>query len=357
MRKNPRVGIVITSYQRLEYLKEAVSSAINQTYSNLEIVVSDDRSPDPAIRGYLETLKQPNVRWFINKANLGTTKNYDMGVRRLSDDVTWCVILDNDDYLDKNFITKAVKTHQKHPQSKVIHGRQIFIDAKGIVLTQDKDYPTLESAEDYMILRCLNHREIRTSSIVFNLNQFNKVGGYPVFPTGLGTDSVLIFALAFDNILAFSPNARVYTRLHSEAESGSTENLIGRLLSARKMREYCRRVYEHHPQHDQTRKKQVLRYVNFYTTVLSLFVLIGRCKELIQEKSKRSTDTALKKLIETCNKHGLTMEARFLKAAKLLNYTGVYVLSGALHTIESLGGIMRSLVFKKHGLTKWVKRA
>ena len=40
----PLVSVIIPTYNRIEYLKQAISSAVQQTYQNLEIIVSDNCS-------------------------------------------------------------------------------------------------------------------------------------------------------------------------------------------------------------------------------------------------------------------------------------------------------------------------
>ena len=44
MKDNPLVTIYIPTYNRLELLKRALDSVVNQTYKNLEIIVVDDNS-------------------------------------------------------------------------------------------------------------------------------------------------------------------------------------------------------------------------------------------------------------------------------------------------------------------------
>jgi len=43
---DPKVSIIILSYNQAEYIKESISSALNQTYKNLEIIISDNGSTD-----------------------------------------------------------------------------------------------------------------------------------------------------------------------------------------------------------------------------------------------------------------------------------------------------------------------
>ena len=58
---NPLVSICIPTYNGFEFIAEAMESAINQTYSNLEIIVSDDASKDDTLKVIQEFKKRTNV--------------------------------------------------------------------------------------------------------------------------------------------------------------------------------------------------------------------------------------------------------------------------------------------------------
>lgn len=363
MNKGPKTGIVIPSYERIEYLKEAVDSAINQTYENLEIIIIDDCSPDKAIREYLEKINNPKVKWFINKTNLGTTKNYDTGVRLLSQDVEWCIILDNDDFLDKDFIKESIKTHFEYPQFKVIHGKQVFINADKKIIDQDGGLPILEIAEDYLSLRCLGRREIRSSSIFFNLGQFKKIGGYPLFPSGMCTDSVFIFSLAFDNMLTFSEKALIYTRIHDKAESITADNLFEKLISIKQMQSYCLQVYENNPGYSQRNKKQIMKCLEYYAKSLSSALLIRKYREMVNKKSKCSAKESLKEIIEFCHKNRLFIPISFLILINFFIHLGVNLEKSGLYNIfmsymyklDSIKIRLRHFLFIRHNFSRYIK--
>ncbi len=239
-----KVGIVIPNYERLAYLKEAVDSVLGQTYENFELVISDDHSSDLAIGAYLSQIKDTRVKWVINPTNVGTVKNYDQGVRMLGKDIAWALILDNDDVLDKGYIQAMVQAHVKNHQAKVICGHQIFVNAHKQMIEK---YPDHETAEDYLLLRCQGQRDLRSSNVFFDLKRFFEVGGYPQFDSGMGTDIVLIFALAFDNRVAYALSAKIFIRVHEGAESSTTDHLREKLLSIKQMQDYCLGVYNNHP--------------------------------------------------------------------------------------------------------------
>ncbi|SHI96953.1 Glycosyltransferases involved in cell wall biogenesis [Propionispora hippei DSM 15287] len=68
----PLVSILIPTYNRPEYFKIALESAINQTYRNIEIVIADNSTNEETkkvISSYLE--KYDNIRYFNNGGNIG----------------------------------------------------------------------------------------------------------------------------------------------------------------------------------------------------------------------------------------------------------------------------------------------
>ncbi len=99
----PLVSVIIPTYNRPDYLKEAIKSAVNQTYKNIEIIVSDDASPDNPQK-LIESFQDPRIRFRRNSKNLGISLNVigafqeakGKYVASLNDDDVW-----NDDFLEK----------------------------------------------------------------------------------------------------------------------------------------------------------------------------------------------------------------------------------------------------------------
>lgn len=107
MTGKPLVSIMIPTYNQEEYISEAIDSSLNQTYDNLEVVVSDDNSTDDTWK-IIQSYENPRLRAHRNRSNLGKSGNY----RRLLYDLAegdLAVNLDGDDYYtDDGFIENAV---------------------------------------------------------------------------------------------------------------------------------------------------------------------------------------------------------------------------------------------------------
>jgi glycosyltransferase involved in cell wall biosynthesis len=75
----PLVSIGIPTYNRLSGLKNALKCIREQTYSNLEIIVSDNCSPGDEIDRYMDTVikEDPRVRYFRQSHNIGALANFE----------------------------------------------------------------------------------------------------------------------------------------------------------------------------------------------------------------------------------------------------------------------------------------
>lgn len=46
---NPKVSIIIPSYNHSKFIGKAIESVLNQTYGNFELLIIDDASPDNSV--------------------------------------------------------------------------------------------------------------------------------------------------------------------------------------------------------------------------------------------------------------------------------------------------------------------
>ena len=105
----PLVSIQIPTYNQKQFIKQALDSALAQTYDNLQIIVSDDCSTDYDIFEYLkEYVNHPRVQIYRHTKNIGRVANYRYCLYHLVKG-QWFINLDGDDYfINTNFIQKAV---------------------------------------------------------------------------------------------------------------------------------------------------------------------------------------------------------------------------------------------------------
>ena len=108
MRELPKVSIIIPTYNRDNYLNQAIESALSQDYKNLEVILSDNASTDNTCEIIQKYLKNKKFKYFRNPKNIGMYPNWHKAVYEYSSG-EWFLILSSDDYLtDKSYISTAM---------------------------------------------------------------------------------------------------------------------------------------------------------------------------------------------------------------------------------------------------------
>ena len=73
-----KIDILLTTYNGEKYLKEQIDSILNQTYQNIQLIISDDCSKD-STREILKEYEQKDkrIKVFYQEKNLGYIKNFE----------------------------------------------------------------------------------------------------------------------------------------------------------------------------------------------------------------------------------------------------------------------------------------
>jgi len=80
VRPDPAVSVVIATYNMAQYIRQAIESVLNQTYSDLDVHVVDDGSTDDT-RAVVATIDDPRVHYHW-QCNAGQTRAKNLGIQR-----------------------------------------------------------------------------------------------------------------------------------------------------------------------------------------------------------------------------------------------------------------------------------
>jgi glycosyltransferase involved in cell wall biosynthesis len=82
MQENPLVTIICLCYNQEDYVLESLSSALNQDYPSIELIIVDDCSTDKS-KSVIEKwlLDFPQIQFIANKINLGSTKSFNKALK------------------------------------------------------------------------------------------------------------------------------------------------------------------------------------------------------------------------------------------------------------------------------------
>ena len=133
----PLVTVIIPTFNRPKYFREALESVLNQTYRNIEIVISDDSTNDATealIQNYLDN---PRIKYFRNRGftasdNWNFLRAYNNPVAEY---VNWLM---DDDLFYPTKIERMIEIYRNNPDVSLVTSARSIIDAQGNLLGDTK---------------------------------------------------------------------------------------------------------------------------------------------------------------------------------------------------------------------------
>ena len=127
----PLVSIIIPVYNGSNYMREAIDSALAQTYHNVEVVVVNDGSKDNGQTEEIAKSYGDRIRYF-SKPNGGVSSALNMGIRNMHGEYfSW---LSHDDVYEPDKISKQVEALQGCDEQTIICCEASQIDAHSMPL-------------------------------------------------------------------------------------------------------------------------------------------------------------------------------------------------------------------------------
>src|SRR3989344_5299300 len=148
--KRPKISVIMSVYNGMPFLKEAVESILKQTYKDFEFIIVDDASTD-GTWNYLKSIKDKQslrssqvaglkrIKLIKNSKNLGLAASLNKALKFAKGE--YIARMDADDIsLPKRF-EKQIKFLLKNPSIDLCGTWANLVDAKGKIIC-DKKYPT-----------------------------------------------------------------------------------------------------------------------------------------------------------------------------------------------------------------------
>jgi glycosyltransferase involved in cell wall biosynthesis len=134
-RVTPLVSFILISYNQEKFIREAVIAALNQEYSQLEIIISDDHSSDSTfeiIKEIASDYSGPhNLVINRNAKNLGLARHFSSMVARAKGEII--VVAAGDDISLPHRALKTVEILRSNPEASFVSFTDVIIDEDGKV--------------------------------------------------------------------------------------------------------------------------------------------------------------------------------------------------------------------------------
>ena len=209
----PDVSIVIPVYNGANFLRDAVDSALAQTYPACEVIVVNDGSDDGGATAAIARSYGDGIRYF-EKENGGVATAVNLGIRRMRGDYfSW---LSHDDFYYPDKIEKQMAALRRHGDpTAIVHGNfDLREEEKGIVCPFDlRRWHREEDLANgnYAPIFCCIHG----SSVLTHRSHFDRVGLYDE-SIAATQDSWFLFHAMRGRRSVFVPERLIVARRHAE---------------------------------------------------------------------------------------------------------------------------------------------
>ena len=128
--KEPKISIVMPSYNQAQYIERSILSVINQNYTNVQLIIIDGGSDDGTIKVINKYLDY--VDYFVSEPDKGQSDALNKGFKIANGDIYgW---LNSDDLYLEDVFYSAVRAFQNNDSKSIVFGDWLSINEKDNIL-------------------------------------------------------------------------------------------------------------------------------------------------------------------------------------------------------------------------------
>jgi GT2 family glycosyltransferase len=202
----PLVSVLMTVYNREQYIAEAIESVLSSTYSNFELIVVDDQSSDKSLEiAHSFEKKDKRIRVYRNSKNLGQFQNRNQAARYANG--KYIKYLDSDDLMYPHGLEVMVWAIEQFPEAAF---------AVSFPKPEDlKPYPIKMSPREAYREQFLGRgvMDVGPSGMIFNRSLFMEMGGFKE-DGYVGNDTEIQFRMAQKHPIVKMPTSLIWWRQH-----------------------------------------------------------------------------------------------------------------------------------------------
>ncbi|WP_199506594.1 MULTISPECIES: glycosyltransferase family 2 protein [Halobacteriovorax] len=162
------VSVIIPTYNRADFLKRSITSVLNQSFNDLELIIVDDGSTDHT-HDVVGSFSDKRIK-YLKKENAGVSSARNLGVKNSKGD--YIAFLDSDDEWHRDKLASQV-SYLKNTGKVLVHTAERWL-RDGKVVKQKKHH---QKHGGDMFIRSLQGCVISPSSVLMKKELFEQIGG------------------------------------------------------------------------------------------------------------------------------------------------------------------------------------
>jgi glycosyltransferase involved in cell wall biosynthesis len=205
----PLVSILMTAYNRQDYIADAIESVLVSSFTNFELIIVDDGSTDNTVSIAEKFLaKDPRIKLYVNEKNLGDYPNRNKAASYACG--KYIKYVDSDDVIYQHGLDVMVDAMEKYPEAAIAFSSVKIYDTE--------PYPILFCGEAALRKHFFDGGLLHSgpSTTIIRLDAFIKIGGFSGKRYVSDYEAWLQFCLSY-SVVALQPGL-IWVRTHHGQE-------------------------------------------------------------------------------------------------------------------------------------------
>ncbi len=214
---NPAVSVCVPTYNRASTLSHTIEAMFEQTFSDWELIICDDASPD-GTEQVVRAFGDSRIHYYRNEKNLGLYPNWNHCIGLASGKYI-AIYHDHDLYLP-TILERSVALLEKYPTASFVHTALLLIDAVNDPVGVDiRPFPELMPGKKMKRLLATSWASpIMAATAMVRREAYKQVGPYHYQQYGLGCDMDMWFRLCEIGDVAYIRDPQVFIRARTKGE-------------------------------------------------------------------------------------------------------------------------------------------
>ena len=218
MVNNLKFSILLPVHNGGDHIKLCVQSIMAQSYTNFELLILENCSTDGTFE-WLQSLKNEKIKLFPSFELLDIQENWKRILAIPKQE--YMTMIGHDDLLFPDFLEKIVELIDNNPSANLYNTHFSFIDAKGAFIKNCKPMPSAFNNLNFLESILNVSTDIIGTGYVMKSADYNRIGGFPIYPAFLYCDFELWYKLISNGKMVVSPNTCFSFRIHNNTSRSS----------------------------------------------------------------------------------------------------------------------------------------
>ena len=176
--EKPLVTVIALCYNHERFVLKCLQSVVNQTYSNIELIIVDDFSKDNSVKNILLFLENnSSIKTIFNETNIGNCRSFNQALKIARGE--YIIDLSTDDVMLPERVHEQVEKFKKSSdKTGVVYSNGIYIDENSKPLKGGKNYINSVMPEGDIYKHFLKGSFLMPCSLMIRKRVLDQMGGY-----------------------------------------------------------------------------------------------------------------------------------------------------------------------------------